>query len=41
MDLQSQSAISSRTAKLDDAIALVGDLEAGQRPKGKAVIVMT
>ena len=29
-----------RTAKLDDAIAMLSDLEAGRRTKGKAVIVM-
>jgi NADPH:quinone reductase-like Zn-dependent oxidoreductase len=29
-----------RTARLDEAIALIGDLEAGFRCKGKAVIVM-
>ena len=29
-----------RTAKLEDAIAIIGDLEAGRRAKGKAVIVM-
>lgn len=29
-----------RTAGLDEAIALIGDLEAGRRTKGKAVIVM-
>jgi NADPH:quinone reductase-like Zn-dependent oxidoreductase len=29
-----------RTVKLDEAIALIGDLEAGRRAKGKAVIAM-
>jgi NADPH:quinone reductase-like Zn-dependent oxidoreductase len=29
-----------RTVSLDDAIALIGDLEAGRRTKGNAVIVM-
>jgi len=29
-----------RTARLDEGIALIGDLEAGRRTKGKAVIVM-
>jgi len=29
-----------RTATLDQAIALISDLEAGRRTKGKAVIVM-
>ncbi|AXL53689.1 hypothetical protein DSC91_007244 [Paraburkholderia caffeinilytica] len=30
-----------RTEKLDDAIALISDLESGRRTKGKAIIVMT
>ena len=29
-----------RTATLDQAIALISDLEAGQRTKGKAIILM-
>jgi NADPH:quinone reductase-like Zn-dependent oxidoreductase len=30
-----------RTAKLDDAIVLITDLETGRRTHGKAIIVMT